>query len=217
MPKEMNFPLAIQQRPTVVLWRERQPRSCHQPLAGVPRSNQGFSITELVVVAALISMIVGIAVNNYAKRVQIERLKTGTQSMAAWLDGVRTLAIQQSETCAIRVSANDGRLQLEPFGSQGFACLSNSPDFNLKEASNSTQVVLCASAQGPTEPASSCNSASGNLQIIFTPKGTSPTNALLQTHLASTDQNRCIQLIAPLGLLRIGKVVGGSCNWNTAS
>lgn len=200
-----------------MFWRGRRPRSYHQPLAGVLRSNQGFSITELAVVAALISMIVGIAVNSYAKRVQIERLKTGTQSMAAWLDGVRTLAIQQSETCAIRVSADDGRLQLEPLGSQEFACLSNSPYFDLKEASHSTQVVLCVSAQGPTDPASSCNSASGNLQIIFTPKGTSPTNALLQTHLASTDQNRCIQLIAPLGLLRIGKMVSGSCNWNTAS
>lgn len=163
------------------------------------------------------SVMTGLAVNTYSQRLQVERLKSGTQSMAAWLDATRSLAIQQSETCAISLSASNLTLQLAPYGNQAVACASNSPIFNLREASSSENIALCADNQPPEASAPPCDSSTGDIQILFTPKGTSPSNALLQTHLKGSTENRCVQIIAPLGLLRIGKVVDGFCNWNTAS
>lgn len=213
----MNFSLVTSRLQMAVSWPKPQQHLCHQRLAGALEPDSGFSLTELVVIVALISLLTGLALGSQSKRVQNERLKTGTQSLAAWLDGVRVLAIQRSETCAIRVSAADRTLSLQPYGIQTSACPSERPSFDLQQASESTNIILCAAAQGPAAAAPICNASTGSLQILFTPKGTSPTNALLQTHLNGTDQNRCIQLVAPLGLLRIGKVIGGSCNWNTAS
>lgn len=193
------------------------PPWCHQPLAGAHRSSKGYSLTELIAAVAIIAIMAGLALHSFTNRARAEKLKTGTQSMAAWLDGVRQLAIQQSETCAIRVSGSGGTLQLEPYGSQTTACPSNTPRFDLKAASGATGVVLCAAAQGPTTAAPGCGSGSGNLQLLFTPRGTSTTDALLQTRLEGVSPNRCIQLIAPLGLLRIGRVAGSNCDWNKAS
>lgn len=192
------------------------PLSFHQPLAGARKAHPGFSLAELMVVVALISIMSGLAISNFISRAQTERLKSGTQSLAAWLDSVRQISIQQSQVCTIRVSGVTGILRTEAYSSSIAACSSNTPSFDLKAASDTKNIILCASSLGPSASAPNCTSGTGEIQLVFTPKGTSTTNALLQTHLQGAEPNRCIQLIAPLGLIRIGRTISGSCNWNSA-
>jgi Tfp pilus assembly protein FimT len=176
-------------------------------------------------VVAIISILSTIGIISYRNLLQKEYLKSGTQSMAAWLDGIRRLAIQQSETCAVQVSGSTATLRLVAYPDQTQPCGGSSRSFNLKREAGTESITLCATLQGPSSPAPACNTGSGNLTILFTPRGTSAspdpsnpslTGTLLQTRIAGVTPNRCVQVIAPLGLLRLGRILENSCNWNKA-
>jgi hypothetical protein len=164
---------------------------------------------------AIIGILGGIGAVNYQNSVKRERLKAGTESLAAWLDEIRRLAIQKSESCLIKVNGTTKVFKLTPYNNKTIPCDESMQEYSFREAAQSDTAILCAAELSPLESAPKCTSNTGEFNITFTPRGTSLNNALFQTQLDSAT-HRCVQLIAPLGLIRVGRIIGSRCNWNTS-
>jgi len=85
---------------------------------------------------------------------------------------------------------------------------------DLRSSTGSDAIRLCAAAVAADAPAPACPGAEAQLTILFTPRGTSTTDALLRVQMPGYSPDHCVQLIRPLGVLRTGRVVAGVCNWS---
>jgi prepilin-type N-terminal cleavage/methylation domain-containing protein len=169
----------------------------------------GFSLVELLVVVAILGILAGIMGPSLIRNLRDQRLKASSESMAAWLDQLRRRAIQESRRCSITVQGTSGELQASADNLCG-----SFPAFSIDDVSQ--DVVLCAVSQGVAANAPSCNSGGGTATIRFSPRGTSPDDVLLQVAIPGHSPNRCVQLVAPLGLLRVGRIANNRCDWSSA-
>jgi type II secretory pathway pseudopilin PulG len=176
-----------------------------------PARDRGFTLVEQLVIVLILGVLAAIPAFSAITSLRSQRLKAGSEGIVTWLDELRRRAIQQSQTCTVEVAASSGLLRAAA-GNQCGAF----PPFDLAEAAGAP-VLLCADALGPTATAPACTASRGSLTIVLTPRGTSPGDALLQLAIAGHTPNRCVQLIAPLGLLRPGRIQNGRCDWSRAT
>jgi prepilin-type N-terminal cleavage/methylation domain-containing protein len=169
----------------------------------------GFSLVELLVVVAIVGILAGIMGPSLMRNLRDQRLKASSESIAAWLDQLRRRAIQESRRCSITVQGASGELQASSDNSCG-----TFPSFSVNEVSQG--VLLCAASQGVSANAPACTSGGGSATIRFSPRGTSPDDVLLQLAIPGHSPNRCVQLVAPLGLLRVGRIANNRCDWSSA-
>ncbi|MFM9111535.1 MAG: prepilin-type N-terminal cleavage/methylation domain-containing protein [Prochlorococcaceae cyanobacterium] len=173
----------------------------------------GFSLVEVMVTVVVLGVLGSMDGSAMVALLRDQRLRAGSETLVAWLEEQRRRAIQTARSCTIEVVGASGLLR--PLA--GTNACGSIPPFVLAEVSGSS-VRLCASASGPTQTAPACTgtSGTGSLSIVLTPRGTSTTDALLQLAITGHSPNRCVQLIAPLGLLRPGQVINGRCDWSSA-
>jgi prepilin-type N-terminal cleavage/methylation domain-containing protein len=171
---------------------------------------QGFSLVEQLVVVLIIGILAAIPSLGAIRTLRDQRLKAAAEGLATTIDELRRRAIQESRSCTAEVVAASG--ELRPAATN--AC-SAFPTFSVAEAAGGP-VLLCADALGPTAAAPACTANSGSVTLVLTPRGTSTSDALLQLAIAGHSPNRCVQLIAPLGLLRLGRIANNRCDWSSA-
>lgn len=163
------------------------------------RSEQGFSLPELMLIVAIAGILAGLAIPNFTRNWQDERLNSASKQTIAWLDDLRRKAIQQSSPCSVEINSNPPLLT---------GSCQNAPDqistLNLgAEIANMDQLTFTLASNSPST-------------WIFTPRGTTTTDAELRMTLVGTDLGRCIRLLEPLGLLRSGKLRSGTCVYTTS-
>jgi prepilin-type N-terminal cleavage/methylation domain-containing protein len=159
----------------------------------------GFSLPELIVIMAITGILAGLAIPNFTRNWQDERLNSANKQTIAWLDDLRRKAIQQSSPCSMEISNSPALLT---------GSCQNLPDqistLNLSaEIANMDQLTFTLASNSPST-------------WIFTPRGTTTTDAELRMTLAGSDLGRCIRLLEPLGLLRSGKLRSSTCVYTTS-
>lgn len=159
----------------------------------------GFSLPELMVIVAIAGILAGLAIPNFTRNWQDERLNSASKQTIAWLDDLRRKAIQQSSPCSVEISGNPALLT---------GSCQNLPDqtstLDLRaEIANMDQLTFNLTSNSPST-------------WIFTPRGTTTTDAELRMTLEGSGLGRCIRLLGPLGLLRSGKLRSGTCIYTTS-
>jgi Tfp pilus assembly protein FimT len=163
----------------------------------------------IVILGVLASLVLG-----YQLRLRNEqRLIAGSKALIGWLDEVRRRSIQQSAPCTVTVTAASGTMAAAAANACGAF-----PPFSLANAvPTANDLELCVALADPFAAAGNCPGGAASADLVFTPRGTTTTSALLQLHITNHAPNRCVAVIAPLGLLRVGRVDGGFCDWNRVS
>ena len=175
---------------------------------------KGFTLVELLLVVTLMGLTTMLGLSSYYRFMSDARLNSGGKAIAGWLDQVRRMAIQNSKTCTIEIDPNSGMLAADSANICG-----NIASFSLQEqVGHGDAVQMCVASTDPSQAFTPCSSNQGSpaVTVQFSPRGTTPTNTLIELRSANQSHNRCIALISPLGLIRLGRVVDNRCDWTSA-
>lgn len=182
----------------------------------------GFTLTELLIVVSLIGILAGISLSTLSSNRRDERLKAALRETSVWLDAVRSLAIRQDMACQIQINNSLKRLRIhptqtsDPCQSEALADHLIQPQLRSGDTFDLCSKQLTA-AQDPTQTSITCDSSdTSTSQTTFTPRGTITDTVLIKASLQNADQGRCIAVVAPLGLIRSGRITNGTCDLTTA-
>ncbi len=187
------------------------------------RSPKGFTLGELMVTVAILGILAGISVVSFTRNWRAERVKAASREIAAWLDEVRRVAIQNATPCRIRVDRDVKQLALDP-NPQNIAefCDDNLyAPLNLPlTVRNSNELLICSVEIGETDPTTTplnCSTAQpGSSSLVVTPRGTATSGLLIKVHMPQAGADRCVAVLAPLGQVRSGKATTSGCDFTTA-
>ena len=57
----------------------------------------------------------------------------------------------------------------------------------------------------------------GTTEIVFTPRGTATSGADLELSFSGSTLGRCIRVMAPLGLVRLGQRIDSACRFGSST
>jgi len=182
----------------------------------------GFTLTELLIVVSIIGILTGISLSMLNSNRRDERLKAALRETSVWLDDVRSLAIRQDMACQIQINNSLKRLRIHPTQTSDPCQSAAHADHLIQpKLSSGDTFVLCSkqltAAQDPTQTSITCDASDASTtQTTFTPRGTITATVLIKATLHNADQGRCIAVVAPLGLIRSGRISNGTCDLTTA-
>lgn len=181
----------------------RLSHTCSQSL----KSNTGFSLVEVLVVITLAGILSSLALVSYQDRADRELLNRASKLLQTWLDDRRTQAMASMETtgtgaCVIAVEAGSARLNASEVNPT--IELAGSP----ANVTNLCQLVKPLDLRNLEDRPSAINlitTPSPLQQVIFTFRGTSPTDAEFKLIKPNHSTAACVKVIKPLGLVRLGR------------
>ena len=182
----------------------------------------GFTLTELLIVVVIVGILAGISLSTLSSNRRDERLKAALRETTVWLDAVRSLAIRQDMACQIQINNSLKRLRIHPTQTSDPCQSAALADHLIQPQLRSGDTFdLCSkqltAAQDPTQTSITCDSSDASTsQTTFTPRGTITDTVLIKASLHNADQGRCIAVVAPLGLIRSGRITNGTCDLTTA-
>ena len=182
----------------------------------------GFTLTELLIVVITVGILAGISISTLNSNRRDERLKAALRETSVWLDAVRSLAIRQDMDCQIQINNSIKSLrihQTQPNAPCDSAALAD--HLIQPQLRSGDTFVLCSkqltAAQDPTQTSITCDASDASTtQTTFTPRGTTTDTVLIKATLHNADQGRCIAVVAPLGLIRSGRISNGTCDLTNA-
>lgn len=181
--------------------------------ARIPTPDQaalGFSLVELLVSMVLVGLLSGLAMVTLSRRWDNEQLQATSKALASWLDerrrqGMAAMAASGTGACVISVDVSKAELN----SSQA------SYPISLIDPTSGTSVMarnLCQTSQTLNLRAVTSNTRDLQLainpsdlnQVLFTFRGTSPTEAEFRLSLRNVPLARCVKIAQPLGIVRLG-------------
>lgn len=172
-----------------------------------PRSNRGFSLLELVIVIVIVGILSGISITTFGRNRSKEELKQASREGVAWLKQVQSRAIQQHRICAVTIGQQSASAVATP---SSVSTLQESEQcIDIGSHSFNSPIILLKSDCPFSDDSQSLN-------VSFTARGTMPCGG--EIHLESRNKNnqRCISLLAPLGVIREGPKIQGQCDYTSA-
>ena len=162
--------------------------------------DQGFSLVELIVGIFIIGLVSGISLPLLTRNLENEQLNAATKVAAAWLDDIRRQAIQNSTPCRVVIdSANTS--------------LNGSCD----DLANSSSSLNLSDEIQSKKPLTLTRTDTGTTEIVFTPTGTATSGADLELSFAGSPLGRCLRVMAPLGLVRLGQRIDSACRFSSST
>lgn len=167
-------------------------------------ASKGFSLSELLIVTAIVGIFAGLAIPIGIRQWQRERVNGMAVQLAGWIETVRRASLRGT-SCAItvtsgNVSAND--IVAQTSDDDAVAGDNNCLDSNpLRVNANSNMAFSLSSSPEGT--------------FGYTPRGTfwsvsSP--VVITLTLSSGGPSRCVQISGLLGVVEVGKSNSGSCS-----
>ncbi len=173
---------------------------------------KGFTLIELIITISIIGILSSIALVNLSSSWSKNRLLATTRDLKIWLSEQRSYAKTQSITCLITIDHVNRRLISTRYsGQSNQPCKGGSSDsaagiFDLAAHFGNGSDKLSLISTPSTDPAHSDGG------ILFSLQGFSQNHQLtstdtLELRLAHTDlqQERCIRIISPIGMIRDGR------------
>ena len=195
-------------------------------IAKANRSSAGFSLIELIVIISIIGILSSIALVNLSSSRSKSRLLATTRNLENWLSEQRSYAKTHNLTCLITIDhANKRLISTQYPGQSNQACTGNGSDtearfFDLAEnyGSGSEKLSLIST------PSTDSSHSDGG--ILFSLQGFSQNHQLeskgiLELKLSHNDlqEQRCIRIISPIGMIRDGRTLGNDpqCRYDNPS
>jgi prepilin-type N-terminal cleavage/methylation domain-containing protein len=177
-----------------------------------PSRKNGFTLAELIVVIALVSILAGIAIATLSRRWAQERLLAAARETHSWLDTQRRLAMKEGQACEITINTADASLDptsntisLSDGISLSNSCSSQAALSIRNTVTNGSGITLTTSPSN----ASAIRFSFRGLSEITTSNGTS-NELVLKLNQAGSNKQRCIKVLSPLGLIRNGWAAANS-------
>ena len=166
----------------------------------VKSQDQGFSLVELIVGIFIIGLVSGVSLPLLTRNLENEQLNAATKVAAAWLDDIRRQAIQNSTPCRVVIdSANTS--------------LNGSCD----DLANSSSSLNLSDEIQSKQPFTLTRTDTDTAEIVFTPRGTATSGADLELSFTKSPLGRCIRVMAPLGLVRLGQRIDSVCRFSSST
>jgi len=166
------------------------------------RDPTGFTLTEVMVVVAIMGVVMAMTLASFRSYLQEQRLRLTANELASLLGTGQSIATKQSGTCRIKLQSGTGAIFGADTSLSGNVCTNS----NLARAN----LYLTATTN---------LSVSGDTTYTYTEFGTLDGAASLTTLLSSTATPWvwCISVSSPTGLVRIGtkdsRVNNAACNY----
>ena len=181
------------------------------------RPNPGFSLTEVMVVVAILSVLSGLVIDAGIRDWRREQVNAVVVELAGWLESVRRAALKGS---SCQVTLFDGTLAAGAVLAQGEDVGATDAD---SVAAASPIANNCRSSQPLVIPSLSAvqrfQIAATAGSFVFTPAGTlypAPQRSapiVIEVSLADgQDPQRCVQLEGLMGLIQVGRLNAGHCD-----
>ena len=161
---------------------------------------QGFSLLELALVTVLIGLVGGISLPLLTRNLENEQLNAATKVAAAWLDDIRRQAIQNSTPCRVVVESTNTSL-----------------NGSCDDLANSSSSLKLSDEIQSKHPITLTRTDTGTTEFVFTPRGTATSGADLELSFAGSLLGRCLRVMAPLGLVRLGQRIENACRFSSST
>ena len=172
-------------------------------------NNDGFTLSELLIVVVLVSVLSGVAIASFSQRWAQERLLAAARETHTWLENQRLIAMKEGQACEI--SINTTTATLDPSAEQVSLADGNTLNNSCKDqvplaiqdaVTNGGGISLSTSDPDATGIRFSFRGLS---EIITTSSDPNDQQALvLKLDHPDSQKQRCIKLMSPLGLIRTG-------------
>jgi len=165
----------------------------------------GFTLTESLIVVAIVGILSTIAIPSLSQRWAQERLLAANRETHTWLENQRLIAIKEGQACVI--SINTVTATLDPSaqtisladGILNNSCKKQAPLSIRESVTNGGGISLSTSDPNATGIRFSFR----GLSEVITTSSNKDVLVLKLNHPDSNKQ-RCIKLMSPLGLIRTG-------------
>ena len=173
------------------------------------RQKDAFTVTELLLVAALIGILSGIAIANLSQRWAQERLLAAARETHTWLENQRLIAMKEGQACEISINATTATLDpsadnvsVASGETLNNSCKDQAPLAIRDTVTNGGSIDLSTSDPDATGIRFSFRGLS---EIITTSTDVNDQHVLiLKLNHPDSKKQRCIKLMSPLGLIRTG-------------
>ena len=172
-------------------------------------NNDGFTLSELLIVVVLISILSGVAIASFSQRWAQERLLAAARETHTWLENQRLIAMKAGQACEISINASTATL--DPSAEQvsladgktlNNSCKGQAPLAIRDAVNNGGGISLSTSDPDTTGIRFSFRGLS---EIITTSPDTHHQQVLvLKLNHPDSKKQRCIKLMSPLGIIRSG-------------
>lgn len=189
----------------------------------------GFTLTELLVGVAILSIFCGLALTSWSESVANSRLMSATRELEIWLNDQRNLAMQHGLTCTVAINLKKKEVSsrrafvassqgCNPQQTNRAGSFSISDQFDLSitpEFSDQNEETACIlfSFRG-----FSIGQNALNAQSCSDALDPSLNNTIIQEIILKQPGRtpaRCIKVASPIGLIRDGIDNGNGCTYNT--
>jgi len=200
-----------------------------------PNNNQqGFSLTELIIVIAILGIMSTFVVTAFARNKNEEKLKLASKSVIQYLQAARIKSQQVNIPCSVNIDHESLTLSVEftdkqdPDDEDQCQGLADVDLITTIQGLSLDDLTICGSSDS-SKTTMSCNNAlngdgsdldpTGNPRsvttIVFTPRGTVSQGGLLKLYSERVARTRCIAITSPIGLIREGRAIETDCNYNS--
>ena len=162
----------------------------------------GFTTMELMIVLVIVAILSAAAIPNLQSAMRREQLTATSLGIVNWLERVRNQAVKDMEPCEISITtddSSDASLAITP-DSPGCSELTT---FNLSEENNSSSNISLVLSE------------SSDSTFSFSPRGSMNSDQEMEITMKGSPNNRCIKVVAPVGLIRTGIKREGACSYDT--
>ena len=175
-------------------------------------TSAGFNLVEVLVTAGLLAILAAIISISFQRVWRNERVFALTAEFTTWLNSVKTYSMRRDASCQVTVNASGNFSSGDPLATVVPAECASGPGGSTGFLPSAFAIPQYAGARYTITVNPSPPSAPNN-PFFYTPRGAT-TNAItveLRFGTINDAAVSCVQISPVLGLVRAGRMNGGSC------